>query len=61
MVFGSYRRPQRVLDHPFHTFIFQNSPIMLLGFVGRHRPPEDQSISNNSFVLALLAGVALLF
>lgn len=50
-----------LLDHAFYTFILQHGPIVLLVYIGQHRPIEEQIIANNAFVLHMAAGVALLF
>ena len=53
--------PLPLLEHAFYILIFQHSSIMLLVFVGLHRPIEDQVVANNSFVINLVSGIVLFF
>jgi len=50
-----------LLDYAFYTIILQHGPIVLLVYVGQHRPAEDQIIVNNAFVLNMAAGIVLFF
>lgn len=50
-----------LLDHAFYTLILQHGPIVLLVYIGQHRPLEEQIIANNAFVLHMAAGIVLFF